>query len=172
MKKILLVLFVFIITVNALAQQPAAIIKTQAMELARAMLKKDYNAVINYMHPKIITAAGGNQKLLQGFDTLTKSMQQFGVQIKKIVVGNPGNIIKYKNELQCVLPQTTTMEAMMGTMEATTTLIAISQDDGKHWYFIDTAVYNGDKLKKYLPGLSPQLVIPPMQQPKITPRQQ
>lgn len=64
------------------------------------------------------------------------------------------------------------MASGFGNVTFETTLIAISPDEGKHWYFVDTSVYNVKDVKKAVPDLSPQLVIPPAKPPKIIPNKQ
>ncbi|MBS1599679.1 MAG: hypothetical protein JST75_15745 [Bacteroidetes bacterium] len=147
-------------------------IKAQAMDMARALIKNDFIAFSEFVHPSIITYTGGKEKLKANIDSAASAMKQFGVQFKKILVGNPGPIINYKDQLQSIVPQTTTMQTMMGELEVETSLIAVSMDKGKKWYFIDTNVYKADKIKTALPDLSPQLVIPPQKQPKFTPNTQ
>ncbi|MBS1655695.1 MAG: hypothetical protein JSU05_12665 [Bacteroidetes bacterium] len=102
-------------------------------------------------------------------DSASEAMKQFGASIKKILIGNPGEIISYKKQLQSVVPQTTTVHTLLGDVTAETSLIAISSDDGKNWQFVDTNIYKADKLKNVLPDLSPQLVIPPQKKPQFTP---
>ena len=94
-------------------------------------------------------------------------MKQFGAEIKKVTIGEPGKIITHKNQLQTTVPQTTELKFMASKIFLESTLVAISEDKGLHWYFVDTNIYRGDKLKSSLPDLSPQLVIPAMKQPKI-----
>jgi hypothetical protein len=147
-------------------------IKIQAMDMARALIKNDFTAFAEFVHPNVITLTGGREKLKTNIDSAASAMKQFGVQFKKILIGNPGPIIDYKNQLQSVVPQTTTMQTMMGEMEVETSLIAISMDKGKKWYFIDTNIYKADKIKTVLPDLSPSLVIPPQKEPKFTPQKQ
>ena len=79
--------------------------------------------------------------------------------------------MKHKNQLQAVLPQSTTMKTPLGELTAETYWIVISADKGKNWWFIDTNVYQADKLKNILPDLSPKLVIPPRKEPKLVPHQ-
>jgi hypothetical protein len=57
----------------------------------------------------------------------------------------------------------------LGELTAETYMIAISDDKGKIWRFIDTNVYKADKLKNIMPDLSPKLVIPPRKKPKLVP---
>jgi hypothetical protein len=162
-----LAIILVIISVDVYSQNPETAIKIQAMDMARAVLAKDVDKLVGYMPPKVVADAGGKAKLLIARDTLNKYMKQFGAEIKKVTIGNPGKIITYKNQLQATVPQTTEVKFMASKVILESTLIAISEDKGLHWYFVDTSIYRGDKLKSSLPDLSPELVIPPMKQPKI-----
>jgi hypothetical protein len=150
------------------AQNLATTIKIQAMDMARAVLAKDIDKIATYMPPKLVADAGGKEKMMIARDTLNKYMKQFGAEIKRVTIGDPGKIIAYKNQLQATIPQTTRVKFMASTITLESTLIAISEDKGAHWYFVDTSIYRGDRLIKSLPDLSPELVIPPMKKPVIT----
>ncbi|HTQ64643.1 MAG TPA: hypothetical protein VMI12_07575 [Puia sp.] len=156
---------------SAFSQNIQTAIKIQAMDMARALIKNDFNTFVEFMHPKIIAYAGGKEKLKKNMDSASQAMVQFGVEFKKIIIGDPGPIVSFQDQLQCVVPQTTTLQTLLGQIEAETSLLAISPDKGKKWYFIDTNVYKADKLKKILPDLSTALVIPPQKEPKFTPKQ-
>ena len=171
MKKKLSFLFTGFILLAGLyvhSQNLETTIKIQAMDMARAVLAKDVNKLVGYMPPKLVAAAGGKEKLMMTRDTLNKYMKQFGAEIKRVTIGNPDRVISYKNQLQTTLPQTTEARFMAITITLESTLIAISEDKGVHWYFVDTSIYRGEKFKSSLPDLSPELVIPPMKPPKIT----
>lgn len=167
MKKYLLGLSLALISVAAAAQPMTSTIKAQAADMARAVLAKDLNKMVKYLPPKLVEASGGMAKMMQARDTVNKYMTQFGAEIKHVNIGNPGPIVTYKNQLQTTLPQTTELKVMNSTIVAESTLIAISEDKGKNWYFVDTSIYGGKKLQTALPDLSPDLVIPPRKQPKI-----
>ncbi|HVM87789.1 MAG TPA: hypothetical protein VMT76_06340 [Puia sp.] len=154
------------------AQNLQTIIKTQAMEMAKSLIKNDFVSFIKYLPPKIIEYAGGQQKLKSTMDSTHQAMKQFGVSFKKIMIGNPGAIISYKKQLQCVVPQSTDLQSLLGEMHIETSLVAISADNGRNWFFVDTNVYRADRLKSLLPDLSPRLVIPLQQEPKFTPNKE
>jgi len=144
-------------------------IKVQAMDMARALVSNDFNSFLKYVHPEIMEHAEGKEKMKSRMDSAAAAMKQFGVSFKKILIGDPGEIINYKKQLQCVVPESTDMQSVLGEMHVETSLIAISADNGKTWYFIDTNIYKVDKIKMALPDLSPHLVIPAQQKPKFTP---
>ena len=168
-KNILITGLIVLLAFQSMEQPIQTTIKTQALDMARSLIRNDFNAFSKYIHPAILEMAGGRENLKNNMDSANSAMKQFGVQFKKILIGNPGAVISYQNQLQCVVPENTDMLTPMGEINLETSLIAISTDQGKNWYFIDTNVYKADKLKKVLPGLSPNLVIPPQKQPEITP---
>ena len=139
--------------------------------MARALIADDFNEFSKYIHPNILQYAGGKAKLKSAMDSAAIAMKQFGASFKKILIGDPGEVINYKKQLQCVVPESTDMLSPLGTMHLETSLVAISLNNGKDWYFIDTNVYRADKLKTTLPDLSPNLVIPPQQKPTFTPNE-
>lgn len=153
-------------------QNLSTTIKIQAMEMARAVLDKDLDKLVAYLPPKLVADAGGKEKMMVARDTLNKYMKQFGAEIKKVTIGNPGKIISFKNQLQSMLPQVTALKFMASIITIESSLIAISEDKGLHWYFVDTSIYREEKLKISLPNLSPELVIPPMKPPKIVANEQ
>jgi hypothetical protein len=167
---LLTALFLCLITLKGYDQNLQTVIKTQAMDMARALVNNDFAGFIKYLPPGIISMTGGREKLKNNMDSVSTMQGQFGIQFKKVLIGDPGEIIPYKDQLQCVVPEHTDMETPMGSLSITSSLIAISADKGKSWYFVDTNMYRADKVKAALPDLSPNLVIPPQQPPKITPK--
>ena len=167
----LLSMLTALITLSSHAQNYSTVIKTQAMDMAKALVKKDYNSFSKYLHPGLTAYAGGRTKLIQQMDTANAVAAKFGAEVKRVLIGNPGEVVKYNKELQATLPQTTEMKTGFGNLTLETTLVAISQDEGKNWYFVDTSIFNVKDLKKSMPNLSPALVIPPAKPPKFTPNQ-
>lgn len=170
-KKIKSPLF-FVITLLHLAivagaQNLSTTIKVQAMDMASALMKNDFNTFIKYMHPNIIAFAGGKEKMRKDMDSAYDAMKLFGVSFKRYWIGTPGEIVSYKDQLQAVLPESTIIKTPLGELTAETSVIVISPDNGKNWWFIDTNVYKADKLKNILPDISPKLVIPPQKKPKF-----
>lgn len=98
-KNILFACITFLFATACFAQPANTVIKTQAMDMVKALLRKDFPAFVKYMHPKIIDLAGGKDKLISRMDTMNVTAAQFGAEIKKVLIGNPSDIIHYKNEL-------------------------------------------------------------------------
>jgi len=168
LKGIFLLLCIFL-SLFGQAQNLPTTIKVQAMDMATALMKNDFNTFVKYMHPNIISFAGGKERLKSKMDSAYQAMKNFDVRFKRYWIGDPGEIVEYKNQLQAVLPQSTTLITPLGEVTAETSMIVISKDGGKNWWFIDTNVYRADKLKNVVPDMSPKLVIPPQKKPKLMP---
>lgn len=142
------------------------------MEMAKAMVNGDTKSFSKYMLPELIEAGGGADKVNFMMDSMFVVFKSFGGKVNKITYGNPGKIIKYKNELQTTLPQTTEVTSSFGDIQLSSTLVAISRDSGKNWYFYDTSMGRANQLKDKLPNLSPEIIVPPAEKPKFTPKEQ
>jgi hypothetical protein len=172
MKRIARITFLLLFGIGSLlsnGQNLATTIKVQAMDMGSAFMKNDFATFSKYMHPNIIAFAGGKEKMKDKMDSASMAMKNFGITFKRYWIGNPSEIINYKNQLQSVLPVSTTIKTPLGEVIAETSMIVISMDNGKNWYFIDTNVYKVDRLKNVLPDISPKLVIPQQKQPKFIP---
>ena len=152
------------------AQPVATVIKTQAIEMGKALVNNDMVTFKKYMHPDLIAAGGGEEKLTVMADSAILLFKSMGGTVNKIFFGNPGEIISFKNELQTSLPQTIYLSTVFADVEFQSTLLAVSKDGGKNWYFIDTSLFKESDLRKKLPDISPSIEIPPVSKPKITPK--
>ena len=170
MKKIRISFLVFLIVcLSAKGQNLSTTIKVQAMDMGSALMKNDFATFIKYMHPNIISYAGGKETMKTKMDSAYSAMKLFGVTFKRYSIGSPGEIVSYKDQLQAVLPEISTIKTPLGELTVETSMVVISPDGGKNWWFVDTNVYKVDKLKGILPDISPKLVIPPQKQPKLVP---
>ena len=152
---------------SSYGQNLSTTIKVQAMDMGTAFMKNDFTTFSKYMHPNIIAFAGGKENMKTKMDSASAAMKLFGVSFKRYWIGTPGEIINYKGQLQAVLPVSTIIKTPLGELTAETSMIVISMDIGKNWYFIDTNVYKADKIKSILPDISPELVIPLQKKPKL-----
>ena len=154
------------------AQPTGSVVKSQALVMGKAMVAGDTKTFTQYMLPEVLAAGGGAEKVRSMMDSMFTVFKTFGGQVSRITYGNPGKIIKYKKELQTTLPQTTEITSPFADVSMTTTLVAISRDGGKNWYFFDTQMGKANNMKDKLPPLSPEIIIPPMEQPKIVMKQE
>ena len=171
MRKSILTIFIFqfslIIFHSASAQQFSSKIKGNAMEMSRALIAKKSAVFLQFMHPSMVKLAGGKTQLSAITDSAMTVFEQFGGKISKINYGNPSEVVEYKKTMQAVLPQSTFLTSPLGDVELSSSLIAISNDKGESWTFIDTSLFGLEKIKSVMPDISPKLVIPKVAPPKF-----
>jgi hypothetical protein len=156
---------------NQVAAQHASKIKAAAMDMGNALVQKNSPKFIGYMHPVMVELAGGEKQLRLISDSALKVFEQFGGKVSRITFGNPSEIVKSKKTLQSVIPQTITLTSFIADVELSTSMIAISEDSGENWKFIDTNLFSVKQIKSAMPELSLALVIPKSAPPKITMKQ-
>lgn len=165
--KIFIIHFSFFIFHSASAQQFSSKIKMSAIEMSRALIGKKSNVFLQFMHPSMVKLAGGKAQLSVITDSALTVFEQFGGKITKINYGNPSEVVEYKKIMQAVLPQSTFLTSPLGDVELSSSLIAISNDKGESWTFIDTSLFGIEKIKSVMPDISPKLVIPKAVSPKF-----
>jgi hypothetical protein len=164
---------VFLLAVAYAGAQPlSTVIKTQAIEMGRAMVNHDQAGFVKYMHPDLRKMAGDGEKARQAMDSAFALFEAMGGKVNHIAYGDPSEIIRFNRQLQTTLPQYTSVSTSFADVELTTTLLAVSMDEGAHWYFTEPNLYRQAAKKVPMPELSPKLVIPAPQPPKITPKKQ
>lgn len=140
-------------------------IKEQTEMMGQFFLEKDFMSFSKYTYPKIIEMMGGKHKMVEAMEMVLEEMTSNGTDFLNITFGEPSKIITVGSELQCTVPQTIEMKIPEGKLISNSTLIAISIDNGKNWYFVDTSGKDIQAMKKALPNLSEELVIPEKTQP-------
>ena len=79
---LLLLQFVFVLPFAVSAQVNPSAIKSAAIAMGNALVKKNSEQFLSYMHPSMIKLAGGKEKLSIISDSALKVFEQFGGKVK------------------------------------------------------------------------------------------
>ena len=158
-------------TLMAQTPQQLAALKTQANAMANAIKKQDYKTVIKMTNPKIVAAGGGEAKMMEELNKGIGMMKAKGmnISINNVSLGVPSAFIKVDKQLQCTVPDKIDIKMIGGTVSTNSTLIALSDDNGKTWNFIDAMGKNVATIKQVIPTLSDKLIIANMDKPQFVP---
>lgn len=148
------------------SQNHKEIVISQATEMRKYFMEKNYNAYSNYVYDDVIKMFGDKKKMISTSVDAVEKMSKAGYTFKKIDFSEVSDIIHTKNELQTVVHQKIEMETPKGNVLSDYYIIAVSKDNGKLWKFIDTSGKSIESVRKYFPNLSSKLYIP---NKKITP---
>jgi hypothetical protein len=153
-KLLLLVLFIALLTFRTSAQSHTEIIKRAAQLMANAIVNEDYSTAVGFYYPKLVEAQGGKDSVIDETETYLKGKNSDGKEfkIKNVTIGEPGEEIKIDSILYSVIPEKLVLRINGANYEKGGSLIGISADNGKHWWFEDSAGL--EELEEFLPNIA------------------
>ncbi len=135
-------------------------IKSDCEIMISAMKNSDYNRILDYTYPKIIEIGGGKEKLSSLMKTTFDKMKNEGYVFENQILDEPQNIYIAGKELHCIVPKKTIMKTPKGRIQATYYLLAVSKDNGRKWFFVETHLLNDENRKLIFPNFNSALKIP------------
>lgn len=150
----------FIACANACAQSPSETLAHQAKQSAEAILKKDYESAVRFMYPPIVERMGGSEKAVAFVKTSMADMEAKGWAIENITVGPPSAIVAEEREDVAIVPTEMVMNFEGKRATSSSYLVAVTQNHGKNWYFLDGAQLPKEKLARLYPKLVAQVKVP------------
>ena len=164
-------LFFWVIMSKAQYTQQLTTVRAQAKIFTDASIKKDYKTVMQYTNiegfPKGKLSKMTEERVLKLLQTSDEQMAEQGREIKSIKIGDVLSILKVGFEFQCTLEQITDTKMQYGSIISKSTLLAISEDNGKTWKFNDGTGRDLNDMKKIIPHLSDKLVFARTETPKL-----
>lgn len=140
----------------------------QAAKMADALIIQDYQSFVKFTYPKIVKMAGGKEAMAETLEKSIQNMKGEGFTFSSCKIGSVMQVVKAGKELHALLPQHVVMKVKGGTLISNSYLIAISMDQGKNWYFVDTANLTDEKIRLIFPEYNYDLKIPSKQPPVFT----
>jgi hypothetical protein len=142
-------------------------ITAQATWMGNALMTKDYQTFVNYTYPAIMKQMGGRDKMAEAIKKQMQGIEEAGSKIIALSYKNPTTPITAGKELQCTITQEMSLQVKGGKVLAASTLIAISKDNGAHWYFVDAGDRDISAVRASMPNISKSLTLPPPQPPRL-----
>ena len=149
---------------NAFCQQQVQI-KQQAQISANAFVTGNYEKFSDYMYPKLIQIAGGRDSMISGIKKGVIDLNNKGIIIKNVAIGEPGLVYNDGDELHCVVPETLTLKVHGGYLISKGYWLAINVNKAQIWYFIDIGNIDAEKINAMFPNLNSKIIIPEHIQP-------
>jgi hypothetical protein len=168
LQKITYILLFIALPYAAFAQDTTAL-KKQASRFANATFNSDHKLVIDLTYPKLVELSGGRDSMQKLIVERIASLKKQGVMSFEGSVGSPGPFIKAGTQIHCLLPETIMLNMFNGRYVTRSYLLAISDDKGKSWTFMDVGKMPVEVLHKLLPNYNNGLVIPTPGKPMFFP---
>jgi hypothetical protein len=144
----------------AVQAQDTAVVKKEANILAQAMIAGNYETLLDHTYPKAVKIAGGKQKMMAIVNTGMAQMKTQGIVFENASIGTPGKFYKAGTEIHCLVPENLTMKLPNAHIISHSYLLAISNNGGKTWSFLDLNNSSSEKVKQLIPNFNPALIIP------------
>lgn len=164
MTKSILVSLLCLATTMAISQTSNDNLNGNLKKMRQYFLAEDYNNFSNYTYPKVLQMMGGKEKMVKATSASMNQMKNEGFSFIDVSFKDPSSFLKKDGELQCSLTQVLLMDTPKGKIQAEYTLIAVSEDDGKNWTFIDASGKSKETMLNYFPNLSGDIIIKPKTQ--------
>jgi NOL1/NOP2/fmu family ribosome biogenesis protein len=140
-------------------------LKKQAEESAVAVTQQNYKQIAYFTYPKITELMGGADKMQEKFTAAIAQMQNMGVVIKSVTVGNIDAITKSHGDLYSVVQDIIQLSNSGSIITSSSYLLAYSHNNGLRWYFTDSTPLKRQNVKKLFPTYPDGLVIPETKNP-------
>jgi len=144
-----------------------SVILAQANAMGKAFLNKDYVAFLGYTHPTVVKMMGGKEKMLADTSDSFNAFANEGVTFLNITFTSPENIYESEGELQAAFTEIIEMRIPTGKLIVYARVVAVSEDKGEHWYFMDVTEHSIEMVRKLLPSLHPDLTLPEYKEPLL-----
>ena len=144
-------------------------VRALAAKNSAALSSGNYARLVELTYPKIVEMIGGRDKMIETLRRGSEDMKAHGSAILGAEVSEPKEVVTVGGRQFAILPMTVRVRVPDGTLRSTGFLIAVSEDHGKTWTFIDRAGLK-EKLAQVLPEFPPQLLLPPREQPVLEPK--
>ena len=151
-------------------------VRALAAENSAALSSGNYARLVELTYPKIVEMIGGRDKMIETLRRGSEDMKAHGSAILGAEVSEPKEVVTANDRQFAIVPMTVRVQVPDGTLHSKGFLIAVSEDHGKTWTFIDGAGLmrepgkEKEKLAQVLPDFPPQLSLPSREQPVLEPK--
>ena len=151
-------------------------IRKLAAENSTALTSEDYPRLVELTYPKVVEMIGGRDKMIETLRRGSEDMKAHGSAILGAEVSEPKEVVTAGDKQFAIVPMTVHVQVSNGTVRWKGFLIAVSEDRGKTWTFIDGAGLvrepgkEKEKLAQILPDFPSQLSLPAHEQPVLEPK--
>jgi hypothetical protein len=151
-------------------------IRKLAAENSAALTSGNYPRLVELTYPKVVEMIGGRDKMIETLRRGSEDMKAHGSAILGAEVSEPKEVVTAGDKQFAIVPMTVRVQVPDGTLHSKGFLIAVSEDRGKTWTFVDGAGLvkepgkEKEKLAQILPDFPPQLSLPAREQPVLEPK--
>ena len=143
------------------------VITREAGKCAAAWQRNDYEGVLGFLPPRVVQQNGGRKAALKKIKSTFNKAEEYGVQRMDFTAGQPTPPQTIGKWLTSLVPLTVVLHRMPLDVTQTTHLLALSSDQGKHWFFVPLYHTSQAKLNGWFPEFAGKIIVPAETEPKF-----
>lgn len=143
------------------------VVKREAVKCAAAWQRNDYEGVLAYLPPRVIQQSGGRKAALNKIKSQFNKAGEYGVERMDFSPGEPSSPKTVGKWLTSLVPLTVVLHRPPLDVIQDTHLLALSMDQGKHWFFVPLYQTSQAKLNRWFPELNGKVVVPAESDPRF-----
>lgn len=167
MRKFLLLLGFFLAATAMPAADLRPGIKRDAAKCAAAWQRNDYEGVLAFLPPRVIQQSGGRAAALKKIKNQFSLARDYGVERMDFTTGKPAIPRLLGKWLTSLVPLTVVLHRPPIDVTQETYLLALSNDQGKRWFFVPLYHTSQAKLNAWFPEFAGKIVIPLDPEPEL-----
>ncbi|MCZ2101317.1 MAG: hypothetical protein LC107_07255 [Chitinophagales bacterium] len=141
------------------AQEMQAIFKKDVEAMGQCLIVRDYDCFINYNHPMIVQSYGSKSDMEHLLSEAMRTLKDNGGEYKKVTFKDVAQVETNGKNIQAVVNQEVTfLKDNIESIEPQKVL-AVSEDGGHSWYYINLSGMDRSKIEKFYPALNPNIKI-------------
>ena len=152
-----------------LGRQEIGTVRRLAESMVNATMSGDYARVVDNTYEPVVKELGGRDAAIKVASDAMQQLKDEHFEIKSYFVGTPEGLHSEHGVTFTIVPTRMEMQAPDAHIVARGYLLALSEDAGKTWKFVDGSGLADDAFRDHvLPKLPADLTLPELQKPEIT----
>ena len=135
----------------------------QKMEMA--INNVDINTVAGLTYSKMVEELGGRSKMVEDSRKSRENLTKEGIKLGETSLGKAFNVIQKSLNYYAWVPFSTILITPQGTMKWDNHLLAVSEDMGRSWTFMNRELMDQNKFYSWFPLGPENYVFPPKKEP-------
>jgi hypothetical protein len=133
------------------------VLSIELEQMGKALINEDFVAFSRYNHPVMVESLGGKERLIDLLRANARQFRETNTAIKSVKLKEILDIRSGRNSIQILLTQEVVFQKDDELVEDIQKTIAISEDNGNKWYFINIEGKSKEEVSTFFPALNPDL---------------
>ncbi len=132
-------------------------ISNSVTAMGKAIQTENYDAFVNYNHPIMIQSYGGKERTKDLLNATLQELKKSGYKVKSAALSQVHDVQFKQNNIQAIISQELTLDSMNMDKVQMQKMIAISDNNGASWSFINIDGKSREEIKSVFPLINPNL---------------